>query len=83
MQILKTHLFLKENKYTGMGGDPIEITKVHECRISLGENLSSPIKIIYFKEITSRMGTSYGMDIISKEDFDKMTTETLEIAKKL
>jgi hypothetical protein len=81
MQINKTHIFLRENKYTGMGGEPIEILKVHECRLPEGSP-SNPYKSIYILEASSSKFSNH-LKIIAEEDFQKLEEETNKVIKNL
>lgn len=80
MEIKKTHIFLRENKYTGMGGDKIIITKVFECREYNG-SLSGASESFYFKEKTGKLSNE--LEMITHEEFTKLGNETHEVLKTL
>lgn len=81
MQIHKTHILIRENKMTGMGGQPLEPFVVYECRIP-GANLAQVSKSIYFRELKSGFGNST-LEILSEEKFTELETKTEEVLHKL
>lgn len=81
MQIHKTHILIKENKFTGMGGQTIEPFMVFECRIP-GTNLAQSGKTIYFREFMSGFGTK-ALEFITEERFKELEIKTEEFFKAL
>jgi len=79
MEIKKTHIFIKFNPYTGMGGSKFITTKVHECRIYSG-NLASSDTHLYFKE---KSGLKQDIELITQAELAKLQSETEEALKHL
>lgn len=73
MNIAQTHIFLKENKYTGMGGEKITVIKVHECKVHSANSRS--LRSIYILERVSSMGSVTQL-VIPESEVKAMAEET-------
>ena len=78
MEVKKTHIFLKKNEYSGMGGPKIHIIKVFECRTDSNCLASSP-NSLYFKENTGKLSNE--LVLLSEKEVNELFVSTSQVLK--